>query len=147
MARKDMELRPLMARIPEGLRRKLEREAERNNRSLNAELIHRLGESFAKEDRFDELLKAAFGDDRNVALFRRFAAAIAEAEQRMGKKWHDDPATREKVEQSLRFEMFRTAEPEAYSRMLGEMLLKTSNPPDSAVGQSTQKLIDEEEKP
>jgi hypothetical protein len=46
MARKDLELRPVMTRIPEGLRRRLEREAERNRRSMNSEIIHRLEQSF-----------------------------------------------------------------------------------------------------
>ena len=46
MARKPTELRPIMTRVPEGLRRKLEREAKRNDRSMNAEIIHRLEQSF-----------------------------------------------------------------------------------------------------
>ena len=53
MVRKSQELRPLMARIPEGLRRKLEREAEQNRRSMNAELIHRLTQSFVHQDQKD----------------------------------------------------------------------------------------------
>jgi Arc-like DNA binding domain len=39
-----------MTRIPEGLRRRLEREAELNRRSMNAEIVHRLEESFQRED-------------------------------------------------------------------------------------------------
>jgi Arc-like DNA binding domain len=46
MARKDQELRPVMTRIPEGLRRRLEREARWHRRSMNAEIVHRLQESF-----------------------------------------------------------------------------------------------------
>ena len=46
MALKPTDLRPVMTRIPEGLRRKLEREAGRNDRSMNAEIIGRLEESF-----------------------------------------------------------------------------------------------------
>jgi plasmid stability protein len=46
MVRKPTELRPLMIRIPEGLRRKLEKEAARQTRSMNAEIIHRLNQSF-----------------------------------------------------------------------------------------------------
>jgi hypothetical protein len=49
MVRKSQELRPVMTRIPEGLRRKLEREAEQNRRSMNAEIIHRLMQSFEKQ--------------------------------------------------------------------------------------------------
>jgi len=46
MARKTQELRPVMTRIPETLRRRLERAATRNNRSMNTEIIHRLEQSF-----------------------------------------------------------------------------------------------------
>jgi Arc-like DNA binding domain len=46
VARKDQELRPVMTRIPEGLRRRLEREARWHRRSMNAEIVHRLQESF-----------------------------------------------------------------------------------------------------
>ena len=46
MVRKPTELRPLMVRIPESLRRKLEREAAKQDRSMNAEIIQRLDQSF-----------------------------------------------------------------------------------------------------
>ena len=47
MARKDdLELRPVMTRIPEGLRCRLEREAKFRGRSMNAEIVKRLQESF-----------------------------------------------------------------------------------------------------
>jgi hypothetical protein len=49
MARKPQELRPVMTRIPEGLRRRLERSAGKSGRSMNAEIIHRLEESFRLE--------------------------------------------------------------------------------------------------
>jgi Arc-like DNA binding dprotein len=49
MVRKSRQLRPVMTRIPEGLRRKLEREAELNRRSMNAEIIDRLESSFQRE--------------------------------------------------------------------------------------------------
>ena len=49
MARKGGDLRPLMLRLPEALRRRIEREAERNGRSMNTEVIHRLEQSFAAE--------------------------------------------------------------------------------------------------
>ena len=53
MVRKSQELRPVMTRIPEGLRRRLEREAEQNRRSMNAEIIHRLTQSFVRQDQTD----------------------------------------------------------------------------------------------
>src|SRR5262249_29666135 len=46
MVRKDQELRPVMTRIPEGLRRRLEREAKFRGRSMNAEIVKRLQEAF-----------------------------------------------------------------------------------------------------
>jgi hypothetical protein len=46
VAQKDQELRAVMTRIPEGLRRRLEREARWHRRSMNAEIVHRLQESF-----------------------------------------------------------------------------------------------------
>jgi Arc-like DNA binding domain len=46
VAQKDQELRPVMTRIPEGLRRRLERQAKWHRRSMNAEIVHRLQESF-----------------------------------------------------------------------------------------------------
>jgi hypothetical protein len=46
MARKATELRPIMTRIPEALRKRLERAAVQNRRSMNAEIINRLYESF-----------------------------------------------------------------------------------------------------
>jgi Arc-like DNA binding domain len=53
MARKTEELRPVMTRIPEGLRRRLERSATQNGRSMNTEIIHRLERSFVDETRSD----------------------------------------------------------------------------------------------
>jgi hypothetical protein len=46
MAQKGPELRPVMTRIPEELRRRLEREAKFRGRSMNMEIITRLQESF-----------------------------------------------------------------------------------------------------
>jgi hypothetical protein len=46
VAQKDQELRPVMTRIPEGLRRRLEREAKWHRRSMNAEIVSRLQASF-----------------------------------------------------------------------------------------------------
>jgi plasmid stability protein len=50
VARKTETLRPVMTRIPEGLRRRLEREAARNGRSMNTEIIHRLQRTLAIDD-------------------------------------------------------------------------------------------------
>jgi len=53
MARKSTEMVALTLRIREQLRRKLERAAERNNASLNAEMANRLERSFQKEAEAD----------------------------------------------------------------------------------------------
>src|SRR5262245_28750058 len=58
MVRKSQELSTVMTRIPEGLRRRLEREAEQNRRSMNAEIVHRLEESFRREEE-EEIIKRA----------------------------------------------------------------------------------------
>jgi hypothetical protein len=57
MARKAQELRPVMTRIPETLRRRLERAAARNNRSMNTEIIHRLERSFRWEAVSEQLAR------------------------------------------------------------------------------------------
>lgn len=49
MAKKARELRPVMTRLPESLRRRLEIAAKRNGRSMNAEIIHRLDRSIYEE--------------------------------------------------------------------------------------------------
>src|SRR5262245_3709998 len=51
MVRKSQELRPVMTRLPEGLRHRLEREAKLNRHSMNAEIISRLESSFRREGR------------------------------------------------------------------------------------------------
>jgi Arc-like DNA binding domain len=50
MARKPADLVPLMLRLPEDLRRRIEREANRNQRSLNAEVVRRLEQSFQSDE-------------------------------------------------------------------------------------------------
>jgi Arc-like DNA binding domain len=69
MVRKSRQLRPVMTRIPEGLRRRLEREAEQNGRSMNAEIIHRLESSFQREDTdqlFARALNALVSDVQDI---------------------------------------------------------------------------------
>jgi len=50
MVRQSAKLRPVMTRIPEGLRRRLEKEAKQNGRSMNAEIIARLEGSFRQQE-------------------------------------------------------------------------------------------------
>jgi hypothetical protein len=55
MARKPADPVKLNLRFTEALRLRLEKQAERNNRSMNEEIIRRLEESFAKEDMMQNL--------------------------------------------------------------------------------------------
>src|SRR5262249_59654340 len=50
MARKPTDMVQLKLRLPEAVRCRLEREAQRNNRSMNTEIIHRLRRTFAIDD-------------------------------------------------------------------------------------------------
>jgi hypothetical protein len=56
VAPKDKELRAVMTRIPEGLRRRLEREARWRKRSMNAEIVARLQQSFDAPDQTDDIV-------------------------------------------------------------------------------------------
>jgi hypothetical protein len=62
VARKDQELRPVMTRIPEGLRRRLEREAKWRRRSMNAEIVSRLQESFDIPDQAQTIVQGVAGE-------------------------------------------------------------------------------------
>lgn len=83
MARKPTELRPLMVRIPESLRRKLEKEAVRQDRSMNAEIIHRLDQSFLIPD----LVKATANATTVLEKFN--LAAFGGTDSTMGQKQTD----------------------------------------------------------
>jgi hypothetical protein len=63
MARKLTNTVQLNLRFSEALRRRLEREADRNDRSMNAEIIHRLEQSFRAPELTDAVV---------VALEQRF---------------------------------------------------------------------------
>jgi len=55
MARKPTDEVQLKLRFSEALRRRLERVAARNNRSMNTEIIHRLEESLARDPTIENL--------------------------------------------------------------------------------------------
>ena len=86
--RSPTELRPIMTRMPEKLRRRLEAAAKRQERSLNAEINYRLETSFAFE--------GAYGDDNHRRfdneMFVGFEAAGAAAAGSRGidGDWVDD---------------------------------------------------------
>jgi hypothetical protein len=80
MARKAGELRPVMARIPEGLRRRLARAASAVPRSMNAEMVHRLQRSFDDDQRLEEV----WGSREVYGLMRIIAEAIQRTGQSAG---------------------------------------------------------------
>jgi hypothetical protein len=100
MARKPTDTVQLKLRFSEGLRRKLEREAKRNDQSLNSEIVSRLDQSFSDEGA--EWLKAIYGG-RTGDLFRALATAIWLIEKRTGKKWHENRTTCDAVEDAIHF--------------------------------------------
>jgi hypothetical protein len=95
VARKPTDTVQLKLRFSEALRRRLERKAKRQERSLNAEIIGRLDESFQKEreaESIADVLHAAAGGATGD-LLRAVATAIWLIERRTGKKWNEDPET------------------------------------------------------
>jgi len=69
MARKPTDEVQLKLRFDEKLRRRLAREAERNDRSMNAEIVLRLESSFQQEDTeqlFKRALAALVEDVQNI---------------------------------------------------------------------------------
>ncbi len=72
MARKPTDIVPLQVRLPERLRKFLAAEAEKNGRSLNAEIVHRLdpeavGEVEAERRRIWETVMGALVKDPETA--------------------------------------------------------------------------------
>jgi len=73
VTRKSTDMVQLKLRFSEGVRRRLEREAKRNNRSMNTEIIHRLQRTFAIDDStaatsmFDFLRALTHANERDVA--------------------------------------------------------------------------------
>ena len=92
MARKPTDTVQLKLRFSEALRRRLEREAARQDRSLNSEIISRVEQSFQKRDESEltaSTLRAAFGGATGD-LLRAIPLAIWLIERRTGKKWNED---------------------------------------------------------
>ena len=99
MARKPTDTVQLKLRFSEALRRRLEREAQRQDRSLNSEIVSRLDQSFRKSEDADlaaDAFRAAFGEPTGDFL-RALATAIWLIEKHTGKKWNRDNRTRFQV--------------------------------------------------
>jgi len=103
MARKTTDTVQLKLRFSEALRRRLEREARRQEHSLNGEIINRLEQSFRKSEDADLLgstLRALFGGATGD-LLRAIATVIWLIERRTGKKWNEDRDTAFEVERAI----------------------------------------------
>ena len=72
MAKKDAELVPLMLRLPQRLRRIIEKRADDHRHSLNSEVIHMLEEAIAREDRLQLIQQVA--TTAATATWERFQA-------------------------------------------------------------------------
>jgi hypothetical protein len=97
MPRKPTETVQVNLRMKEGLRRRLEREAQKQSVSLNAEMTRRLETSISAEERVADLV----GGEKNLQLFRVLGPAIARIEAATGKPWEDDVATFVRVSRSI----------------------------------------------
>jgi hypothetical protein len=70
MARTDLEIVQLKLRFSEKLRARIEKAAGRHDRSMNAEIVHRLEKSFENEDQASLMEKTA--RDIASAIVREF---------------------------------------------------------------------------
>ena len=104
MVRKTTDTVQLKLRFSEALRRRLDREAKRQEHSLNGEIIHRLEQSFRKAENADLLgstLRALFGGATGD-LLRAIATVVWLIERRTGKKWNEDRDTASQVSIAMR---------------------------------------------
>jgi hypothetical protein len=90
--RKATELRPLMTRLPEGLRSRLEREAARNDRSMNSEIIERLQRTFEQKEEIETI----YGNEQLFQLMKIVASTMHLTGQFVGvgvhkSEWMKDP--------------------------------------------------------
>lgn len=81
MARKPTDTVQLKLRFPEAMRRRLERVAGANDRSMNAEIIHRLDQSFRK-DGIAELIQATAKETAEKVVAQWAARPTTEAGKR-----------------------------------------------------------------
>jgi hypothetical protein len=91
MARKPTDTVQLKLRFPEALRRQLERAAAPKDESMNAEIVHRLEESFRTEE--------LYGGKEFSAMFRALASHIALARAKAGGDWAKNDKVRDEIAQ------------------------------------------------
>jgi hypothetical protein len=103
VALKSTELRPIMTRIPEGLRKRLERSARVADRSMNSEIIHRLMQSYEKEEVSEALMSLLGGDDnaKTLRALVRVLLAHGGASENWWKYWRANPVAAEAVHRSV----------------------------------------------
>jgi hypothetical protein len=98
MARKSTETRGLMLRLPEGLRRRLEREAEQDGRSMNAEIVYRLEASASGAMSLQALVEML---RQQTDLWQRFGMFLQESvirdDERQRVFWEDVKNKLEKI--------------------------------------------------
>jgi Arc-like DNA binding domain len=111
MAQKGSELRPVMTRIPEKLRQRLEREAKFRGRSMNMEIVTRLQESFDIPDMAQEIAEEIRSElsESLVPIQSQIRAILShlglpdpveeEAARRL--KEHDSPEMKAALERAL----------------------------------------------
>jgi hypothetical protein len=92
--RKPSDTVKLNLRFPESLRRLLEGVAKKQERSMNAEIVRRLENSFEYEK--------VFGNQRTLILLRLIGAAVTMIEEGAGKRWNEEPEMVEEVLNSVR---------------------------------------------
>jgi Arc-like DNA binding domain len=103
VARKIKELRPVMTRIPEGLRRRLARSADRSGRSMNAEIIHRLEQSFSSQDEASKRRRDAHLVTAGVkAQLERFLKGSAQGAAGEITRWLEDKTVKGPIERFLK---------------------------------------------
>jgi hypothetical protein len=97
MPRKSTETVQVNLRMKEGLRRRLERKAKRQEVSLNAEMTRRLESDLDAEERVADLV----GGEKNLQLFKVIGPAIARIEAETGKAWEGHIPTWVRVSKSI----------------------------------------------
>lgn len=90
-------------RFQERTRARLEQAAKENGASLNSEIVSRLDQSLAADDRA--------GSVRTQRMFDRLAATLSELEETTGKAWTEDPATFAAARRALLDEILNLAPP------------------------------------
>jgi hypothetical protein len=90
-ARKAMEMVPTMLRMRESLRKRLERAAERNDRSMNAEMVDRLERSLRDEELLTKISnQLATMEEKQAAMMEVLVEKQGDHLQRLFEQWKED---------------------------------------------------------